>query len=54
MTKAYCLKCKKKVDVRDPHQVGNVVKGKCPYCGTKVAVFNSSHIAGSCTSCQMK
>lgn len=45
--KAYCVKCKKKVDVVDPKieeikvrgAVKKAVKGVCPVCGTKVCVF---------------
>jgi len=45
--KAYCVKCKKKVDVKDPkveemtnkHGTRKAVKGICPECGTKVCVF---------------
>ncbi len=39
--KAYCVKCRKKVDVRDPthYKMKNgtpSIKGSCPHCGTKV------------------
>ena len=45
--KAYCVKCKKKVDVKDPRieeiknskGTRNAVKGTCPTCGTKLNVF---------------
>lgn len=44
---AYCVKCKKKVDVVDPDittikaKTGDkrAVKGVCGICGTKVVVF---------------
>ncbi|MFC2153946.1 DUF5679 domain-containing protein [Candidatus Altiarchaeota archaeon] len=41
MTEAYCVKCKAKVEVKDPEQVTmkngkKATKGKCPNCGTGV------------------
>ena len=44
---AYCVKCKKKVEVADPRveEMKNsrgtrrVVKGRCPECSTKVVAF---------------
>jgi endogenous inhibitor of DNA gyrase (YacG/DUF329 family) len=38
---AYCVKCKKKVEVKDGKEVRNkkgrrMLKGKCPVCGTTV------------------
>ena len=41
MVQAYCVKCRKKVDVKDPKQVKlkngrDAVQGTCPKCGTKV------------------
>ena len=45
--KAYCVKCKEKVDIINPVKVEiktkkgvkNAVKGTCIKCGTKVNVF---------------
>jgi len=39
MTEAYCVKCRKKVEIEDKHEVLNargmkMAKGKCPNCGT--------------------
>jgi len=39
--KAYCVKCRKKVEVQDPKSVTlkngrPATKGKCPNCSTKV------------------
>jgi len=47
MYKAYCVKCKEKVEVKDPRVeemknskgVRNAVKGTCPVCGTKLNAF---------------
>jgi len=41
MTQAYCMKCRKKVDVKDPKEITlkngrPSVQGTCPTCGTKV------------------
>ena len=41
MTQAYCVKCKKKVEARNPKQVvmknkRPATKGVCPKCGTTV------------------
>jgi len=41
---AFCVKCRKKVEVKDPELVETknrrkVVRGKCPYCGTTVNKF---------------
>ncbi len=41
MVEAYCVKCKKKVEIKNPEKVvlkngRPAVKGVCPYCGTKV------------------
>ena len=44
MTEAYCVKCKKKVEIKDPKPyemkgirgTRNAIKGVCPECGTKV------------------
>ncbi len=38
---AYCVKCKEKVDIKDPKEVElkngkPAVKGTCPKCGTGV------------------
>jgi predicted GH43/DUF377 family glycosyl hydrolase len=40
----YCLKCKKKRVIENPHEVTlknkrRVIRGVCPRCGTKMAVF---------------
>ena len=41
MNTAYCMKCRKKVEIKQPRQVvmrngRPAVSGTCPYCGTKV------------------
>lgn len=41
MVQAYCVKCKAKVDVKNPEKVKMkngkpATKGICPKCGTKV------------------
>jgi len=41
LTKAYCVKCKKSVEMKDPKKVKlkngkPATKGICPKCGTKV------------------
>lgn len=41
MVQAYCVKCKKKVDIKDPEEVTMknnrpAVRGICPVCGTKI------------------
>ena len=41
MTEAYCVKCKKTVEMKDGVQVtmkngNNAMKGKCTVCGTTV------------------
>lgn len=41
MTQAYCVKCKKKIDIEKPEAVTlkngkKATKGKCPKCGTNV------------------
>ncbi|HLC24796.1 MAG TPA: DUF5679 domain-containing protein [Nitrosopumilaceae archaeon] len=41
MTQAYCVKCRKKVDITNPKEVKlkngrPAVKGTCPKCGTNV------------------
>jgi endogenous inhibitor of DNA gyrase (YacG/DUF329 family) len=44
---AYCVKCKKKVDIKDAQEVKlkngkPAVKGKCPVCGTSVFRIGSA------------
>jgi endogenous inhibitor of DNA gyrase (YacG/DUF329 family) len=46
MVEAYCVKCKKKVEMKDPKESktsrGTVMmKGKCPVCGTTVCRIGS-------------
>ncbi|MCL5430595.1 MAG: DUF5679 domain-containing protein [Candidatus Marsarchaeota archaeon] len=41
MTEAYCVKCKKKCEMKDPKEVTmkngkKAVTGTCPACGTKM------------------
>jgi predicted RNA-binding Zn-ribbon protein involved in translation (DUF1610 family) len=41
MTQGYCVKEKKKVEIKDPQQVKlkngrDAVSGTCPDCGTKI------------------
>ena len=40
-TEGYCVKCKKKVGIKDPKESTTkkgtkIAKGKCPECGTTV------------------
>ena len=44
---AYCVKCKKKVEVKDPAEAKakngrNMIKGVCSVCDTKVSKFVAS------------
>ncbi|BBL45187.1 hypothetical protein MJ1_0006 [Nanobdella aerobiophila] len=44
---AYCVKCKKKVEVNNPKEVKlengrPAIKGTCPVCGTTVFTFIKS------------
>ena len=41
MTEAYCVRCKKKTEIKDPHEVTMkngkpAMKGTCSVCGTTV------------------
>lgn len=41
MAQAYCMKCRKKVEIKNPQQVRlkngrPAIQGVCPNCGTKV------------------
>lgn len=41
MTEAYCMKCRKKVEMKDAKKITMkngkpATQGKCPNCGTKV------------------
>ena len=41
MATAYCMKCKKKVEIKNPRQITlknnrQAVQGMCPVCGTNV------------------
>jgi len=41
MATAYCMKCRRKVEIRNPRQITlkngrPAVQGVCPTCGTKV------------------
>lgn len=41
MVKAYCVKCRKKVDMKNPMKITMknkrpAMRGVCPTCGTKV------------------
>jgi len=41
MVEAYCVRCKKKVEIKDPVETATkkgvaMLKGKCPICGTTV------------------
>ena len=41
MVQGYCVKCKAKREMKDPHQEktkkgGDIVKGTCTSCGTKM------------------
>ncbi len=42
--KAYCVKCREKVDVKNPKETKtkndrDMIKGECPNCGTTVNKF---------------
>lgn len=44
MVTAYCVKCRKKVEMSNPQLVSfpngrKAYKGTCPYCGTKIYRF---------------
>jgi Zn finger protein HypA/HybF involved in hydrogenase expression len=41
MVEAYCVKCRTKVEIKNPHDVvlknhRNAITGYCPICGSKV------------------
>ena len=41
MATAYCMKCRKKVEIKHPQQITlknkrPAVQGICPFCGTRV------------------
>jgi DNA-directed RNA polymerase subunit RPC12/RpoP len=41
MATAYCMKCRKKIEIKDPREITLknkrlAVAGRCPVCGTKV------------------
>lgn len=43
----YCMKCKEKREMRDPHEVTTkngrlMYKGSCPVCGTTICKIASS------------
>lgn len=47
MAEAYCVKCKKKVEVKNPEQIQMkngrpALKGTCPACGTGVFKIGAS------------
>ncbi|MFP4051314.1 MAG: DUF5679 domain-containing protein [Thermoplasmata archaeon] len=47
MTKAYCVKCREKVEIKNPEETEMkngrpAVKGECPECGTGVYRIKSS------------
>jgi len=44
MATGYCVKCKKKTEMKDPKKSKtkkgkDMLKGKCPTCGTTVCTF---------------
>jgi hypothetical protein len=44
MAEGYCVKCKKKVQMKDPYKAKTkkgkaMMKGACPTCGTTVCTF---------------
>jgi len=44
MSEGYCVKCKKKVEMKDPKKTTTkkgkaMMKGSCPDCGTTVCTF---------------
>ncbi len=41
MVEAYCVKCRRKIEIKGPHDVTlknhkNAITGYCPICGSKV------------------
>jgi Zn finger protein HypA/HybF involved in hydrogenase expression len=47
MVQAYCVKCRKKVEMKDPKKITMkngkpAMKGTCPKCGTKVFKIGAS------------
>ncbi|MCD6341016.1 MAG: hypothetical protein J7L51_03615 [Desulfurococcales archaeon] len=47
MVVGFCVKCRKKVELKNPEEVTlkngrKAIRGKCPNCGTTVYVFVSS------------
>ena len=47
MATAYCMKCRKKVDIKDAKQITlkngrPAVQGVCPVCGTKVFIIGKA------------
>ena len=48
MTQAYCVKCKQKVNIKDPTEATfkngtNVIKGLCETCNSKVFSIKSKN-----------
>jgi uncharacterized protein DUF5679 len=46
MTETYCVKCKKKTEIKNPQEVTmkngrHAIKGTCAVCGTTVQSFQS-------------
>ncbi|MCJ2562647.1 MAG: DUF5679 domain-containing protein [Candidatus Thermoplasmatota archaeon] len=47
MVEAYCVKCRKKIEMKDPTKITMkngkpATKGSCPKCGTKVFRIGAS------------
>ncbi|MCJ2556398.1 MAG: hypothetical protein KAS60_07545 [Thermoplasmata archaeon] len=47
MVEAYCVKCRKKIEMKDPKKITMkngkpATKGTCPKCGTKVFRIGAS------------
>ncbi|MEE9489374.1 MAG: DUF5679 domain-containing protein [Thermoplasmata archaeon] len=47
MVEAYCVKCRKKIEMKDPTKITMkngkpATKGTCPKCGTKVFRIGAS------------
>ncbi|MCJ2512195.1 MAG: DUF5679 domain-containing protein [Candidatus Thermoplasmatota archaeon] len=47
MVEAYCVKCRKKIEMKDPNKITMkngkpATKGSCPKCGTKVFRIGAS------------
>jgi len=56
MATAYCMKCRKKVEIRNPSRVilknrRPATRGVCPSCGTKVFRIEKRWFSTAVTGC---